>query len=555
MELQPPQLAVFAQHALHIRGLRELVQRVCLSLLRRLRRLLSATRREVRLQSCTHHAEEPTASKVNTLGLLVCDRLDWQHNIPLKDLADRHACVACHGCVDRVVRQDGAIHAVICVWSHRANHVGRVDILDCKRQLHLLEPIQDLVSQPRADICELHITACIDFAGAAKHRVPAALGDDDHAVALCLHQADAVLEDLVGRDIHLRQEADVHIPGRQACIHGDKAAMPPHELHQANAISIASRLGVSGLHSLQCLGTRRVEAEGPVEHGDVVVDGLRDADDGALPAELLHCLVSVVGATVRTVAADDKVLPDSLRLEDGRLHVHWRVAPIACQHGAAQVMDVAHRRGRQLHPTLRVDDAFVASSNPINLLNTVDGQHLDNLAYDGVETGAQAAASDDGGHHIAGIEVQRLSGACRQHLVVRLRVRLVEEHFRDPRVWSPEAAGYAMQRRLDLLRRKVLLQHLDSQAPKIATLGDDVRCPQRSRRGHLAGRALHREGGAGKVLGSRGERLRYSVGLEQLHRWVRAPAGGGQRARDLHDILRRSEVLFHIAVRIVRPLH
>mmetsp|Transcript_105212 Transcript_105212/g.304335 ORF Transcript_105212/g.304335 Transcript_105212/m.304335 type:complete len:889 (-) Transcript_105212:6713-9379(-) len=440
MELQPPQLAVFAQHALHIRGLRELVQRVCLSLLRRLRRLLSATRREVRLQSCTHHAEEPTASKVNTLGLLVCDRLDWQHNIPLKDLADRHACVACHGCVDRVVRQDGAIHAVICVWSHRANHVGRVDILDCKRQLHLLEPIQDLVSQPRADICELHITACIDFAGAAKHRVPAALGDDDHAVALCLHQADAVLEDLVGRDIHLRQEADVHIPGRQACIHGDKAAMPPHELHQANAISIASRLGVSGLHSLQCLGTRRVEAEGPIQDVEVVLHGLRDRDDRALVATIEQELLDVDAPAVRAVSADDEELADAPGLQGcGHLLGGW-VAAVVHEHAAALHVDVLHDLGRQIDPGLWFHATVVAALDTIDGLNAVGPQHVAEFADHIVQTRTKPTARHDGGRHawLSRVEVQQLPWRRPAQLQVgsslRLRSVVAGERLRVPRV-------------------------------------------------------------------------------------------------------------------------
>ena len=74
--------------------------------------------------------------------------MDRQVYVPLVDLPDRHAAVARHGPVHGVLPKDGAVGAVEGVGRHRADHVGRVDVLDGQRLL-LLEQFQTtLTSNP-----------------------------------------------------------------------------------------------------------------------------------------------------------------------------------------------------------------------------------------------------------------------------------------------------------------------------------------------------------------------------------------------------------------------
>mmetsp|Transcript_23475 Transcript_23475/g.70540 ORF Transcript_23475/g.70540 Transcript_23475/m.70540 type:complete len:233 (-) Transcript_23475:940-1638(-) len=221
-----------------------------------------------------------------------------------------------------------AIDAIVGVGWDRPHHVSRVDILDGERQLNRFEMGKDLVLQPHSRIAQLLVAPSVRLTGPLDQGVTASLGHNNNGVALGLHEVGAMLEDLFQAHVHLWQQADIHIARRQRGHHRQIPAVPPHELDQADTIRVASRLHIRRVDGFQRFRTSCVETECPVQQSDVVVDGLRDAHDGALPRLLGHGLVLRVGAAVGAIAADDEVLPHPPGPERGRDVGVRRVAPV-----------------------------------------------------------------------------------------------------------------------------------------------------------------------------------------------------------------------------------
>mmetsp|Transcript_133084 Transcript_133084/g.315456 ORF Transcript_133084/g.315456 Transcript_133084/m.315456 type:complete len:224 (+) Transcript_133084:2430-3101(+) len=195
---------------------------------------------------------------------------------------------------------------------------------------------------------------------------------------------------------------------------GNKTAMPTHELHQANAVRVARGLHVGGINRLLRLTAGSVEAERPVEDGDVIVNGLGHTHHGTLVADLLHGFEGLHGALVRAIASQDEELSHLAALHHlGDLRVRG-VAAVADQDAAPQLVDVLHGLRGELHPMLILHTALVAPDDAVDGLAAVRPKDLHDLTDDVVQAWAQATTSDNGGRHLRilriKVDVARWSG-------------------------------------------------------------------------------------------------------------------------------------------------
>mmetsp|Transcript_22309 Transcript_22309/g.76353 ORF Transcript_22309/g.76353 Transcript_22309/m.76353 type:complete len:223 (+) Transcript_22309:812-1480(+) len=209
-----------------------------------------------------------------------------------------------------MLRQHRAIDAVLCIGRHSTDHVRGVDVLDGKWLLDLLEVSQDLVAHPDTDV----LVVARAFARIAQG-VGAAVGDDDDCVALGSHELLNISQKLVQVHMHLGDDTEVNDTRRHDCIQSDKATLFTEQLHEADAVGIARRFHISGFDGLFRLADRGVETEGLVHDGQVVVDGLRDADDGALVLHARQQPQDVDGTFLAAIASDDEELAHSGLLE------------------------------------------------------------------------------------------------------------------------------------------------------------------------------------------------------------------------------------------------
>mmetsp|Transcript_133087 Transcript_133087/g.315489 ORF Transcript_133087/g.315489 Transcript_133087/m.315489 type:complete len:442 (+) Transcript_133087:641-1966(+) len=414
--------------------------------------------------------------------------------MPRIDLAHSDARVARHGRMHRVVAQHGAVHTVIGIGRNGPDHVGGVNVFHCEGQLNLLEAFHDLVAKPWPHVGQLFVATTVDLPRALQQGVATPFRHHHQAVALGLHQLQNVPQDLLQADLHLRQHHDVRVARRQARVQGDEARVPPHQLHQAHAVGVAGRLHVSGLDGALCFHTRRVEAEGAVEHRDVVVDGLGDPHHRAVPVLRHHEVGALVGAPVRAVPADDEMRAHPHVHQHLHLLLLCGVAPIADQNGPAHRVDVLHIVGRQLHPHLRLDNSLVASTDAIDLVHPVLCQHHHQLANHRVQARAQAPASYHRRDHVLRREMQRRPCPSQRHLIDALGAAQSNGLGRI-RVLRNKAADDVSQWRLHILRQKRLGEALDPQAPQLAAGGEDVFGLQLPEGEQVAVIVLHHEGG------------------------------------------------------------
>ncbi len=147
-----------------------------------------------------------------------------------------------------------------------------------------------------------------------------------------------------------------------------------------------------GLEPVEGLGGDthgRVEAEGDVRDGDVVVDGLRDADDGQ--AVVRH----QPGRLQRALAADrdDRVQTQFLDVAPGPLHAVPQVRgldPGGAEDGAAAGQDAAHRIQVELQ-IVALQEALPAVPETDDLVAVVGDGTVHDGPDDGVQAGAVAA--------------------------------------------------------------------------------------------------------------------------------------------------------------------
>jgi len=111
---------------------------------------------------------------------------------------------------------------------------------------------------------------------------------------------------------------------------------------------------VSAGDGLRGLFHGRVEAEGLGDEVDVVIDGLRNANDADFRAAPGDLLLNAPGRLHGAVAADDKEHAHVVAFQGvgdilGRLRT-----PARSEHGAAELMDVGHGLRGQLHRGMAV---------------------------------------------------------------------------------------------------------------------------------------------------------------------------------------------------------
>ena len=153
----------------------------------------------------------------------------------------------------------------------------------------------------------------------------------------------------------------------------------------------ALRLDMGVPDDLRGFGDCAFETEAaPYEH-QVVVNRLRDADDGNLESALQHFGRDVARAAQGTVAADAEEDVDVHPLERVDHHVGRLLAAARAEDRAARLVDRVHGIGVEEHrlvAVLRVEPR-VAVAYAVHLLDAVvELEDLDEALYDGVEAGA-----------------------------------------------------------------------------------------------------------------------------------------------------------------------
>ncbi|CAM5377432.1 hypothetical protein SHIRM173S_06110 [Streptomyces hirsutus] len=214
------------------------------------------------------------------------------------------------------------------------------------------------------------------------------LGHHDDRRVVDLEPALHLLTDLIDVKGPLRDEDHV-AAARDAGVQRDPPGVPPHDLHHQGA---HVRLG-GGVEAVDGLGRDAdcgVEAEGVVGAGDVVVDGLRHADQGdSLTAQF-------GGYAERVLAAD----------HDERIHVVRgkgvlypsqpvlvceRVGAGGAENGSAAGEDPPHARDVQW-PDIVLEQAQPAVPQADEVEGVFVDAFADDTADDGVEAGAVTAA-------------------------------------------------------------------------------------------------------------------------------------------------------------------
>mmetsp|Transcript_21555 Transcript_21555/g.59835 ORF Transcript_21555/g.59835 Transcript_21555/m.59835 type:complete len:411 (+) Transcript_21555:612-1844(+) len=313
-----------------------------------------------------HRPREPAATRVDPLARGANDHLQRHvHHAPV-DGHHRATSEPRHGPVHRVQGLGGAEDPVVRVGLHRPHSICGIDVLDGEGQLHGLEAVHDLVLQPGPHVRQLHIAACVALPGALHEGVAAALRHDHDGKALPLHDLDQVREQLRQRHVHLGQEAHVHVPGRQDRLHGDPAAVPAHQLHQADAVGVCSGLHVCRVDGLHRLCTRSVKAKASVQHLDVVVDRLRHADDGTLVTYPRHLVEAFHCPLVRAIPAEHEELPDIPSPHHLRYLRGGRIAAIADQDAAPKHVDVLHDLLLEIDPFFILGAPIIAAADAIH---------------------------------------------------------------------------------------------------------------------------------------------------------------------------------------------
>ncbi len=145
-----------------------------------------------------------------------------------------------------------------------------------------------------------------------------ALGDDHDRMPLVGdlfpdRREHAVLA--VEREGHLGDQHEVRVALGEGAVAGDEAGVPTHHLHHADRRSGPTWPPRGPRGSTPTPPRRRSGSEAAVDERDVVVDGLRHADDGVLVAALLDHAGDLQRPAHGTVTAHDEQHVDVHHLE------------------------------------------------------------------------------------------------------------------------------------------------------------------------------------------------------------------------------------------------
>jgi len=292
--------------------------------------------------------------------------------------ADDQPGAARHGRVHGVARQAVAQDGVLGVRRQPADRVTRVDVAHVDGRAPGAEVGGDAVFEEQADVGVLDVARGVRLHLVARDQVLAgALGDDDHRVALAFEpplkhgQQAALAVQLEGL---LGDQAVVDLAAGQRRAGGDEARVAAHQLDQPDAVQHRARFRVGDVDHLARGVDGRAVAERARHIENVVVDGLRDADDGERVAQRAGGFVDPVCAALRAVAADGE---EEIHAELAqRAHHDFRVLGAAggAEDGAAQLVDVADVLRRQLHRRKAVGrvEAVVAVADAVDALDAVE---------------------------------------------------------------------------------------------------------------------------------------------------------------------------------------
>mmetsp|Transcript_25298 Transcript_25298/g.60183 ORF Transcript_25298/g.60183 Transcript_25298/m.60183 type:complete len:453 (+) Transcript_25298:394-1752(+) len=303
------------------------------------------------------------------------------------------------GAVDGVVGEDLAVDPVARVGGDRADHVGRVDVLD----VHVREVVLHLLLEPLPDVAQDAVARGVRLVRrGGQHVLPRALGHADDGVPLPGDDALQVGEQAllpVEREGDLGDEAHIHDARGERRVEGDEARLAPHELDDADPPEGAARLDLGGEQRALGLLDGRLKAEAAVDEQDVVVDRLWDTDHGAHHAPLLALGLDGCGARVAAVAANHKqhVHPPHVELLHDLLDV--RPAPGGAEHRAPlQVKALDVLPGQDDGRELGVVEPAVAVAHPqdVPLLHAIVLELPDEARHHVVQARAKAAARHDG---------------------------------------------------------------------------------------------------------------------------------------------------------------
>ena len=146
------------------------------------------------------------------------------------------------------------------------------------------EVVEDPVAQVEAEVAELAVAGGVGRRRVLQILLAGTLGDHDQGVpARRATRRAQVRQETVHVDRHLGDQHVVGVVVGQRRVAGDEAAVPAHQLHQADPAGLGGGLDVRGPDRLGGLAERGLEPEAVPDVRDVVVDRLRHADHGDPP--------------------------------------------------------------------------------------------------------------------------------------------------------------------------------------------------------------------------------------------------------------------------------
>ena len=101
---------------------------------------------------------------------------------------------------------------------------------------------------------------------------------------------------------HLRDEREIHVLACDGGASRDEPSVATHEFHETNAAGHAACLGMRAIEHARGFFDGAEESECARDEANVVVDGLRHADDGERVAAAARFLVEIVRAALRAIA-------------------------------------------------------------------------------------------------------------------------------------------------------------------------------------------------------------------------------------------------------------
>ena len=171
--------------------------------------------------------------------------------------------------------------------------------------------------------------------------------------------------------------------------------MATHEFHEPDPAGHAACLGVRAIEHARGFLDGAEESERARDEADVVVDGLRHADDGERVAAAARFLVEIVRAALRAVAADGEEDVHAARDEVVHRGADVHRTARGAENRAAFLMNAIDELRRDLHRlhAARGIEPAVAAAKAEHLGDAVAVVQFEKeRADDVVEPGAQPAA-------------------------------------------------------------------------------------------------------------------------------------------------------------------